>query len=96
MSASRWPRPTIRSSAARANPPGGRAARDEAPRVVVVGAGPAGLQAARIAAQRGHDVTLLGASQQLGGKLRWEAGLPGKADIATVLAWMERQFATPG
>jgi len=61
-------------------------------RVVVVGAGPAGLQAARVAAQRGHDVTLFSASQDLGGKLRWEAGLPGRQDYGKVLAWMERQL----
>jgi 2,4-dienoyl-CoA reductase-like NADH-dependent reductase (Old Yellow Enzyme family) len=61
-------------------------------RVVVVGAGPAGLQAARVSAQRGHDVTLIGASQQLGGKLRWEAGLPGRDEYRYVLAWMERQL----
>jgi dimethylglycine catabolism A len=62
-------------------------------RVVVVGAGPAGLQAARVAAQRGHDVTLFSASAQLGGKLRWEAGLPGREEYRHVLAWMERQLA---
>ncbi|HZT48450.1 MAG TPA: FAD-dependent oxidoreductase [Hyphomicrobiaceae bacterium] len=61
-------------------------------RVVVVGAGPAGLQAARVAAQRGHDVTLMGASPQLGGKLRWEAQLPGREEYANVLAWMQRQL----
>jgi hypothetical protein len=61
-------------------------------RVVVVGAGPAGLQAARVAAQRGHDVTLLSASQQLGGKLRWEAGLPGRQDYHQVLSWMQHQL----
>jgi 2,4-dienoyl-CoA reductase-like NADH-dependent reductase (Old Yellow Enzyme family) len=61
-------------------------------RVVVVGAGPAGLQAARVVAQRGHEVTLLSASQELGGKLRWEAGLPGRQDYHKVLAWMERQL----
>ena len=61
-------------------------------RVVVVGAGPAGLQAARVAAQRGHDVTLLGASPALGGKLRWEAGLPGRQDYHNVLAWMQRRL----
>jgi len=65
-------------------------------RVVVVGAGPAGLQAARVAAQRGHDVTLVSASQRLGGKLRWEAALPGRAEYNNVLAWMERQLRDAG
>ncbi len=60
-------------------------------RVVVVGAGPAGLQAARIAAEAGHDATLVGASATIGGKLRWEAGLPGRAEYANVLRWMERR-----
>jgi hypothetical protein len=58
--------------------------------VVVVGAGPAGLQAARIAAERGHQVTLLGASAQAGGKLRWEAGLPGRDEYLRVIDWMMR------
>jgi hypothetical protein len=62
----------------------------------VVGAGPAGLQAARVAAQRGHDVTLLGASRHLGGKLRWEAGLPGRSEYRNVLSWMERQLREAG
>jgi dimethylglycine catabolism A len=61
-------------------------------RVVVVGAGPAGLQAARVAAQRGHDVTLVSASQQLGGKLRWESQLPGRDEYRHALSWMERQL----
>lgn len=65
-------------------------------RVVVVGSGPAGLQAARVAAQRGHDVTLMGASRQLGGKLRWEAELPGREEYRNVLAWMERQLRDAG
>jgi dimethylglycine catabolism A len=64
-------------------------------RVVVVGAGPAGLQAARVAAQRGHDVTLV-VSEQLGGKLRWEAELPGRQEYRNVLAWMERRLRWAG
>jgi dimethylglycine catabolism A len=65
-------------------------------RVVVVGAGPAGLQAARVAAQRGHDVTLVSASRRLGGKLHWEAQLPGRGEYRYVLSWMERQLRDAG
>ena len=65
-------------------------------RVVVVGAGPAGMHAARIAAERGHDVTLLGASPHLGGKLRWEAALPGHEEYANLIAWMERRLRSAG
>lgn len=49
-------------------------ARTDAPRrVVIVGGGPAGMKAAATAATRGHDVTLLEANRQLGGRLRWAA-----------------------
>src|SRR5262249_47361706 len=42
-----------------------------AKRVVVIGGGPAGLEAARVAAERGHHVRLFERSGQLGGALRW-------------------------
>lgn len=61
-------------------------------RLVVIGAGPAGMQAARIAAEAGHEVTLFGASQHFGGKLRWEAALPGHAEYAQLIAWMQRRL----
>jgi 2,4-dienoyl-CoA reductase-like NADH-dependent reductase (Old Yellow Enzyme family) len=63
-------------------------------RVVVVGAGPAGMQAARVAAEAGHDVTLLGVS--LGGKLHWEAALPGRGEYANLIGWMERKARAAG
>lgn len=65
-------------------------------RVIVVGAGPAGMQAARIAAESGHDVTLFGASQHFGGKLRWEATLPGRSEHGALIAWMERKARAAG
>jgi 2,4-dienoyl-CoA reductase-like NADH-dependent reductase (Old Yellow Enzyme family) len=45
-------------------------------RVVVVGGGPAGLEAASSAASRGHDVVLFDRGEQLGGKLRYAADVP--------------------
>jgi 2,4-dienoyl-CoA reductase-like NADH-dependent reductase (Old Yellow Enzyme family) len=53
-------------------------------RIVVVGAGPAGMEAAWVAAQRGHAVTLFGRSVEVGGKLRLRARLPGGEGLSSV------------
>ena len=61
-------------------------------RVVVVGGGPAGLEAARVAAKRGHDVVLFEREARLGGQLRLWAALPGREIFHTTPDWYERQL----
>jgi hypothetical protein len=60
-------------------------------KIVVVGAGPAGLEAAWVAAARGHQVTLFSAGKSVGGKLALDARLPGHAGVAQVPAWQRRR-----
>lgn len=54
-------------------------------RVVVVGGGPAGLQAAATVAGRGHEVVLLEAGSQLGGQLRLAATVPSRAELGDLV-----------
>ena len=61
-------------------------------RVLVIGGGPAGLEAARVAALRGHRVTLYERSQQLGGALRLAAAAPGRERLALAADWLENQI----
>ena len=56
-------------------------------KVLIVGAGPAGLEAARAAGQRGYEVALAEATKELGGRARREALLPGLATFARVKDW---------
>lgn len=57
-------------------------------KAVVVGGGPAGLDAARILAERGHDVTLMEAASALGGQLRLASGSPTRAQVWGVADWL--------
>ena len=65
-------------------------------RVTVIGAGPAGLEAAWTAAARGHEVTLFGASEHPGGALRLEAELPGRGDMLKVIEHQVRMAERNG
>jgi NADPH-dependent 2,4-dienoyl-CoA reductase/sulfur reductase-like enzyme len=60
--------------------------------VLVVGGGPAGLEAARVAAERGHRVTLVEAASRLGGQLRLAGQQPRRGQIADLLDWYEGQL----
>ncbi len=61
-------------------------------RVLVVGGGPAGLEAARVAAERGHTVTLTEAATQLGGRFRLAGMQPRRGQILDLIDWYEGQL----
>jgi len=65
-------------------------------KVLVVGGGPAGLEAATMAAKRGHQVTLAERSDQLGGQWRIAAIPPHKQDIAVALKYSITQARKSG
>lgn len=66
-------------------------------KVMVIGGGPAGMEAARIAAQRGHSVTLYEKSGALGGKLEFASNVKGPHENLTDLsAYLSRQLEVNG
>ena len=88
---------SIRSAIASA--PGGRTRsrrRRIASKVIVVGAGPGGLEAARTCALRGHQVTLIEARARVGGAFALWAGLPGRDAYQLAIDWWERELERLG
>ncbi len=65
-------------------------------RIAVVGAGPAGLTAATIAAERGHEVHLFDAAPEIGGQLNMAKVIPGKEEFHEMLRYLKRRVETTG
>jgi 2,4-dienoyl-CoA reductase (NADPH2) len=65
-------------------------------RVVVAGGGPGGLEAARVAAESGHDVVLYERSEAVGGQLRVAAAGPTRGELLDFVAYLESELARLG
>lgn len=68
----------------------------EAKSIAVVGAGPAGLSTAIAAAQRGHNVTLFDAADEIGGQLNLAKQVPGKEEFTGFVAWYAAMLEDAG
>ncbi|WP_343116141.1 N-methyl-L-proline N-demethylase HpbA [Ostreiculturibacter nitratireducens] len=65
-------------------------------RITIVGAGPAGMEAARVAAERGHDVTVFEAADQPGGQIRLTAQQERRREMISIIAWRFEQCEKRG
>ncbi|MDE1165702.1 MAG: NADPH-dependent 2,4-dienoyl-CoA reductase [Pseudomonas sp.] len=65
-------------------------------KIAVVGAGPAGLAAATVAAERGHAVTLFDSAEQIGGQFNVAKRVPGKEEFYETLRYFSRKLQTTG
>ncbi|WP_313519771.1 NADPH-dependent 2,4-dienoyl-CoA reductase [Pseudomonas sp.] len=65
-------------------------------KIAVVGAGPAGLSAASVAAERGHRVTLFDAASEIGGQFNVAKRVPGKEEFFETLRYFKRKLETSG
>ena len=65
-------------------------------KVLVIGGGPAGMEAARVAAVRGHEVTLWEKDVNLGGQLVLAAAVPGRQDFMDLVDYLESSLADLG
>ena len=68
-------------------------AAETSKKVVIVGAGPAGLEAARVAAERGHKVVVFEAQPDPGGQIRLTAQSPRRREMISIIEWRMAQCA---
>lgn len=68
----------------------------ERKKVVIVGTGPAGLEAARVAGERGHDVTVFEAAANPGGQIRLTAQSPRRKEMIGIIDWRMAQCEKAG
>jgi 2,4-dienoyl-CoA reductase (NADPH2) len=61
-------------------------------KIAVIGAGPAGLAASTIAAQRGHEVTLFDADKEIGGQFNLAKQIPGKEEFYETIRYFNKQI----
>ena len=69
---------------------------EEKKKIVVVGAGPAGLEAARVGAERGHDVIVLEAAAKAGGQILLTAQSPMRKEMMSIADWRLAQCEARG
>jgi 2,4-dienoyl-CoA reductase (NADPH2) len=61
-------------------------------KIMVIGGGPAGMEAARVAALRGHEVCLYEKNEKLGGQIPLAAVPPGRREFLTFVSYLEKQM----
>ena len=69
---------------------------DNVRNVVIVGAGPAGLEAARVCAERGHKITVLEAQDHAGGQIHLTALNPRRREMMSIIDWRVEQCTAKG
>ena len=62
-------------------------------KIVIIGAGPGGLEAARVAAERGHDVVVFEAASEAGGQVRLTAQSDRRKEMISIIEWRMAQCA---
>ena len=69
---------------------------DKKRKALVIGSGPAGLEAARVASERGYKVVVYERSGEIGGQIKLAKLLPGRSEISAIIGWYHTQLKNAG